>query len=259
MVIPKEQRRSTVIRQIRILGLSMLAVFAVGVVASASASAHQFFVCRQGGTEKYANNQCANKLETGQFSFLPVEGTEIYSVEGTGGVSKIETTYPLGGNPYRTLMECKKTKLTGKIEPEGKSSNTALALEECALYLVYLHGHSKRLEGCEVPNHISKPLKGGLVTGTGSGPEDQLEPQSGTTIFEFEVGRFNCILSGSYNVTGKQTCSLPESSVGKPEHEIACSPPGGSSLQVSGQPANLFLGTTAKLGGTAAGSAWGAE
>jgi hypothetical protein len=227
------------------------------VVASASASAHTFVVCTEGGTEKYETNLCAKKKETGKFSFLPVEGTKTYTVEGkSSGVIKLENNWGGLNEGTRTGLECKKSKFSGKIEKEGKSKEDVFTFQECALYLV--SGHRRIQPLCEVPNIITAKLKSALITGTGSGPEDQLEPEVGGNIFTIEI-RGCLAFEGQYELSGKQTCSLPEATVGLVEHEIVCSPP-GSSLTFGYSPgtasAKLFMDTTVKLNGTAA---WGAE
>jgi len=245
-------------RQVRLLGLSMLAVSAVGVVMSASASAHAYFVCKEGGTEKYETSLCAKKQETGKFSFLPVEKAETYKVEGkSSGIIEVENMEPAFlGNP-RTGIECKKDKLVGEIGA-GESKRDVFTFEECALYLAQSHRRIAQ-NNCSVPNIPSTDLKSSLITGTGSGPEDEFEPESGTTMFEITLTGGQCVWAGKYSLTGKQSCSLPEGFAGKVEHEIVCSPT-GSSLDFqavpSNGPAKLFMDTTVKL---SAGSAWGAE
>jgi hypothetical protein len=241
-------------RQIRLSGLGMLIVFAVGMAMSGSASAHEFFVCREGGTEKYETSVCAKKIETGKFSFLPVEGTKTYAVEGTNnGVIKLENA--VTGNNPRASFECKKSQFNGTIEKEGKSKDDTLILQECALYLTQSHRRTRT--SCVVPNIETNPLKGELLTTTGSGPEDKLKAESGSTLFMITIN--SCTFEGRYELTGEQSCSLPEGAVGKQEHEIVCSPTGSSLVFVAfgAGPAKLIMDTTVKLAEVTA--AWGAE
>lgn len=238
-------------RQIRILGLSMLAVFAAGVVMSASASAHAFVVCTEGGTEKYSEHVCGNKTETGKWSFLPVEGTTSHTVEGKNGLMKLENTDTSFPNNPRTGLECTKGNLSGAIGAGGQSKQDAFTFEQCSMYRV--QSHRRTQVACTVQTIKTEKLKSELITGTGSGPEVKFEPELGGDIFDISVT--GCSLEGIYKLSGTQTCALPESSVGKLEHEIVCSPP-GSSLSFQGEPAKLFVDTAVKLEGTAA---WGAE
>jgi len=64
-----------------------------------------------------------------------------------------------------------------------------------------------------------------------------------------------CALASEEAVTGKQICQLPEATVGKVEHEVVCSPSGGS--LVLGTKAASYYGTAnIKLTN---GWSWGAE
>ncbi|MGO9760483.1 MAG: hypothetical protein ACLP1Q_04385 [Solirubrobacteraceae bacterium] len=228
----------------------MLAVFAFSAIASASASAHNFTICREGGTEKYETNKCAKKSETGKFSILPVEGTEVYKVTSTSGASKLEGT--LAG--VKVVIECKKDKDTGEIEKEGKSKNTVLTYEECELAQVVKHVKEK-LTACTVANIKTNALKDVLITGKGAGPEEELEPESGTVFATIEVGGASCALVSKETVTGKQICALPEAAVEQASHELVCSPSGGS-LEFGKKPASYFGTDTVTLEN---GAAWDAE
>jgi hypothetical protein len=234
--------------RIRIMLVSLLAVLAVGAVASASASAHTYTICRTGGTEKYETNKCTGPKTAGTFSILPVELTEKYSFEGTSGVSKLEGT--LAGD--RAIIECKKDKITGEIEKEGKSKASVITYEECSLAIVVKHVREAETT-CKVPNIKTEPLKDLLITGKGIGPEEEFEPESGTTFATVVVE--GCALESREKVTGKQICQLPEATVEKAEHELDCSPTGGS-LDFAGKPASYYGNATVKLTN---GAAWDAE
>jgi hypothetical protein len=238
-----------VIRQIRILGLSMLAVVAIGAISSASASAstQSFSICREGGTEKYENHLCGKTAETGKWSFAPVEKAEKYTLEGTGGVSKLEGL--IGGT--KVVVECKKGKITGEIESEGKTKNLVIVYEECKLFTIVKH--VRAATACIVSNITTNKLIGTLVEGSDHGPEDELAPAEGTTLAKVKVAE--CALESMENVTGKQTCSIPEAVAGLVEHELVCSPSGGA-LEFGKKPASYYGTTSAKLSN---GSAWGTE
>jgi len=311
-----------VIRQIRILGLSLLAVFAISAVAAASASASgqcykvvtagsgrwegptcveppgkdeydkvlkleteaktgewcakiekasegrfednkctkaklegefakvlvpSFSVCREGGTEKYENHSCAKTIETGKWSFLPVEKAEKYAFEGTSGVSKLESAIGVTA----VIIECKKDNTKGELESGGRAKDVVITYEECKLFTVAKH--IKAVTKCSVHNITTNKLNEFLVQGRDSGPEDEVEPETGTAVATVTVE--GCSLESENKVTGKQTCSLPEATVGLVEHELVCSPTVGTLL---------FAGKAASYYGTASVKltnrwAWGTE
>jgi hypothetical protein len=231
------------------LGLSTLAVVAIGAIsaASASASRQSFSICREGGTEKYENHLCGKTAEAGKWSFAPVEKAEKYALEGTGGVSKLEGL--LGGT--KVVIECQKDKATGEVESEGKTKNLVIAYEECKLFTIAKH--VKAATTCIVSNITTNKLTGLLVEGIDDGPEDELAPAEGTTLAKVKVAE--CALESMENVTGKQTCSIPEATTGLVEHELICSPSGGA-LEFAKKPASYYGTMSTKLTN---GSAWGTE
>jgi hypothetical protein len=236
-------------RTTRALILSLFAVFAISAVTSASASAAPgFWVCREAGTEEYENHLCQKKAAGGKWSFLPVEGAEVYKFTGTGGEWKLEEKL-LG---VRILMVCKKVKSTGELEREGKTKNVVLTFEECSLFEVKKHVKTA-LGACIVPNIQTEKLKDQLIVGKGIGPEDELEPESGTTFWKLKIE--GCALASNEALTGKQICQLPEAPVGKVEHEVVCSPSGGE-LKFGTQPASYYGAATIKLEN---GWSWDAE
>jgi hypothetical protein len=263
MAIPKEQRRSRVIRQIRTLGLGVLAVLAVGVAMSASASAHEFFVCREGGTTKYENDLCAKKTETGKFSFLPVEGAEKYTVEGTSGTAKLETKH-IYGIGIGEVIECNKDVFAGEITAEGVGKGES-RFSECKWYEVSKERGKKLISGCTVPN-LTFDVTDKLITGQDSGVEDEFTPQSGEAFVKYEID--GCALEGSYELKESETeilpakqklkgmdCALPEAAAGKVEHEIVCTS-SGDHLSFQANPASFYSTEAVKL---ASGVPWAAE
>lgn len=232
--------------RVRHLLVALVAVFAFSAVAAASASAHTYVVCKETGTEKYTEHLCKTKGETGKWSFAELTAAE--KVEGTSGVSKLESN--LGG--VRVIIECKKDKLTGEIEGGGKSKDTVITYEECSLFQVVKHV-KEALTTCVVPNIKTKALKDLLIAGKGIGPEEEFEPETGTTFTEITIE--TCALASKTAVTGKQICQLPEATVGKVEHEIECSPTGGE-LRLGKEAASYYGTATAKL---VNGWSWAAE
>jgi hypothetical protein len=239
-----------VIRQIRILGLSILTVFAVGAVTSAAASAHEFFVCQEGGTEKFEEHLCSKTGESGKWSYLPIAAGNGFTGEGKGGVAKLEGTL----FTVRVIISCTSDSFTGKVEAAGASKAT-ITFSGCSLSQV-VKNVKTALSTCTVPNITTKPLTDTLITGKGLGPEDEFKPETGTIFAEFDITGAGCALKKLANrVEGKQTCSLPEAVVGRVEHELVCSPSGGS-LELDKKPASFFGAATVKA---VNGSAWGAE
>jgi hypothetical protein len=249
-------------RQIRMLGLSALAVFAVSVVVSASASAHTYVVCKEGGTEKFTEHLCSTKGETGKWSWAAVTGAETFKVEGTSGVIKLENE-AFG----KALIECKKDSFTGEITAGGVGSG-ANTFSECAWYEIGTERHKNHISSCTIPNLFFN-VTDKLVSGEGFGTEEEFNATGAEgTFVEFKVEGAGCILKGVYKL--KQTeveilpakqifkgevCALPEAAVGKVEHEIVCSS-SGSHLTFNGRPAGLSSTETVKL---VSGASWAAE
>ena len=128
-----------------------------------------FWICREGGTEKYENHLCAKKIETGKWSFLPVE--KFYKFTGTSGVSKLETTIA----KLRSIIECKKDKITGELGPRGETRKVVITYEECKLFTVSKYVKTEQTT-CEVPNIKTNELTDELIDGSGAGPEDKFYP-----------------------------------------------------------------------------------
>lgn len=237
--------------RIRVLLVSLLAVFAVGAVAAGSASAHAYFVCKEAGTEKYTEHECKTKSETGKWSWTEVTGTETFETKSESGPTTLEGK--LAG--VRVIIECKKDEDTGIIAKEGKSSDEVITYKECSLAQVVKHKR-EALASCKVGTEgtiKTAALKNTLINGKGIGPEIEFEPESGTTFAEIAVT--GCSLESTNKVTGKQICQLPEATVGKVKHEVVCSPTGGE-LKFGGEPASYYGTETVSLTN---GWGWAAE
>jgi hypothetical protein len=246
---PPEERSITTMRTTRALILSLFAVFAISAVTSASASAAPgFWVCREGGTEEYENHLCQTKVAGGKWSFQKVEGAEVYKFTDVSGETKFESKL-LG---VRIIIVCKKDTSTGELEKEGKTKNVVLIFAECSLFEVKKHVKTA-LGACIVPNIKTEPLKDQLIVGKGIGPEDEFEPEAGTTFAKIKVE--GCALASNEAVTGKQICALPEGPVGKVAHEVVCSPSGGE-LKFGTQAASFYGAATITLEN---GWSWAAE
>jgi len=168
--------------------VALMAVLALGAVAAASASAHEFIV--EGKT---------------------VAAGEQVAAEGTGGVVKIEKQV----SGKTVTVECKNSRSKNHLEKEGKT-NGEVTFEKCAVV---------GLSGCRVPNWKLR-FSDQLVLFEAA-LADEFKPEPGQTelgVMEIEV----CALKGTYAVTGTFTCALPGVGVERVEHEMICEPKGSS-------------------------------
>ncbi len=262
--------------RIRVLLVSLLAVLAVGAVTSSSASAaHGFWICKEKagvGEEppiKYDEHHCNTKekeLKLRKWEWKPVEGAEVFKVEGTSGVSKLESE--VAG--LKILIECKKDTFKGEIEAAGKNKGE-VTFSECSLFEVTKYV-KVALTACTVPNIVFK-FTTQLVTGQGAGPatwgpEDEFNSTEAEETFVTIKIEGTCALKGTYKAKQAeveikpaaqkfkgQVCAMPEAGVGKLEHEIVCTS-SGSHITFGGKPAYFTSTDLVKLEN---GWWWGAE
>lgn len=135
--------------------------------------------------------------------------TKGVTLEGSIGVSKLR-------EPGLTI-ECKKNTFAGELEGAGVSKAT-LRLKECT-------GTDK---ACTLPETIEFKLKNQLV---GEAPQEEDSAANGSFISQFTVGG-PCEEAETAQLTGTQTCELPEAKQLQTEHEVVCSESGS----------NLFIG-----------------
>ena len=164
--------------QVKHLLVAMVAVFAVGAVGASAASAHRFVNSKcvpwtSAAIAWETKTKCENQNPLGgdPVKNWELEGIAGTKVEGTSGVSKLSAT--LSG--VTLTIECKKDKLSGTLGTGGKSSNTKITYEECAI----TGGWSTK---CEVATTlITSKLKDSL---SASGRiEDTFEPEPPATVF----------------------------------------------------------------------------
>jgi hypothetical protein len=235
--------------------LSLLAVFAISAVAAASASAHEFLVCQEAGTEKYTEHLCSAKSETGKWSFAAIAAGKSFEVEGTSGVSKLEGTVAA----QKVSIECSADVAKVTLEPAGATKGT-ITFSGCKISSVTKG--KKTLLKCvvnsvgEAAEKIKFPFLDLLVTGKGGGPEDEFKPAvAGEPLVTIETSGAECALVAKTAVKGTTICQLPEAEVGLVEHEIECSP-SGSSLTLGTAAAGFFSSVKVKIVGTGAGWSW---
>lgn len=277
----------------RLVLLSMLAVMALGAVASASsASAHQYIgclkvvagtggykdsICKEaGGTKEYARavvgaNQhwwacfmvAAGKGKFSEPTCTTPGSPEEWELEDTqvpakvAGASKAESVSKLKSelDGVAITIACNKNKVAGDLETEGKSSNTKITYEGCAI-------EGSWAKKCEVPGTIpTNSLKDHLSS---SGRiEDTFEPEAaGGNFVEIEIKAIpgkTCSIATTYPITGSQTCEVDTSNTNaetfKEEHETICKT-SGSDLKLGPEPATYEGSDVVKLEG---GGYWAVE
>lgn len=193
----------------KLIMMSVVAMFAVGAFASASASAITpvYLVCleKAGSGKKFEDRNCAKENgSTGKFEL--VEVSEFLGVNGTGGASTLKTTLLSA----ELIIKCTKSKFTGEIGPKGLSKGE-VTYEGCAAF----SSPTAELANCEVPN-IKFKFIDQLVEKSATVVEDEFKPESGSTFVEIEIknkGTKSCIQKGKFPVTGTQNAEteLPSS------------------------------------------------
>jgi hypothetical protein len=214
--------------KMRLIALSLLAVFAMSASTAASASAAPVFL---------------------------VEGTELLSseaVEGTIGLTlqKIETkilNVPL-------LKECEDDIGTGVIKPKGESTGR-LEGKGCQIF-ENSNGKKIPLVNCSIREPLIAEFIGQLTE------PGVAEIKGSEGIFtSFELAGEKCVIKGKYKLTGSQVCTSPEAAIEKTIHEGTCTPAGTASRLVFGtgektEPAQLFGNGISKL---KSGKKWSAS
>jgi len=235
--------------------VSLLAVFAVSAVASASASAASedvWEVCQEkagAGTEppiKYDNHLCNTKekaLSLRKWEWKTIAAGEKFAVESTGGAFKLEG----GGNS----SDCTAVTNTGELEPGGKSK-TSLVFTGCT------NDSGK----CE---EFAPAANDGTGTIDVSGITDQLVERGGKLADEFkENATTHEFVTIELEVPGTEACAeAPTTKVkgqvagesnnitvaGQGETELVFPKPAlvGNSLEGFGVKASLFGTATVSL------------
>ena len=106
--------------------ICLVAMFTVGAVASASASAAfktEWQVCKEGGTEEFETHKCAKKATGGKWSWKSLTGTEQEKTTSRGR----EVTLAIGAK----AVTCTAITDTGNIKAGGKGEATEIKLNGC--------------------------------------------------------------------------------------------------------------------------------
>ena len=121
-------------KRLRVMLVSLLAVFAVSAVASASASAApEWYVCEEGtgaGT-KFTEHKCTTVSGTGKWEWIKLVGTKKVKSKNKAGVSFV---FEGEAGGVKVKITCKKVKDIGTITQgaPGKDTETA-EFEECVV------------------------------------------------------------------------------------------------------------------------------
>jgi hypothetical protein len=228
--------------RIRLILAALLAVLAVGVVASASTS-----------TPASASGSC---LKVGTPAYC-VEGVPLVNssaeVEGTNnGASILKGTI----GSVTSEVKCEKGKLTGTIVGGAVgtvgTSTAKMTFEECALVKpanCELSPGSKTIETVELKDELE-------LTGSGKRIEDKFQPKTGTTFASIgiEGKESSCVIAHvgeeiGFAVSGSQACEVDTSNtVAETEattHKMKCIAAGG--LKIGTNPAEITSEVTVKL------------
>lgn len=193
--------------RVRLLLLTVLAAFAVGALASASASAFVVELCKNEGAGhgKYKDAHCelTGGLEEYEWLAIP-NGTEILDSTGLSTLKSVVVGKKLD-------IDCTKSKSKGTLNTNGLNLDTTV-FEECQLYEI---GTSTTLL-CVLPN-IETKLHSELV-GVLTTPEEKFVPESGTIFATIKL----CGALGTIKVEGEITCQLPGAATSALAHDISC-------------------------------------
>jgi hypothetical protein len=229
----------------RLILLGLLAVLAVGVVASASATEPPV---KCGGKVEKTPDYCVVGFELENAKGEPVSA----KLEGTNSASILKAT--VAG--ATTEIKCGTGKTSGTIEDGaggtvGKSTTTT-TFEECKL----LKPATCKLTAADEKEIKTTVLKGSLTL-TGERVEDKFEPREGAfTAVNIEGKEITCPIAEiekpeSYNITGSQLCEIDTSNLIAAEeaekHKIICKPAGSALLKIGGNKAEITSESTVKL------------
>lgn len=240
--------------------LGLVAAFAVSAVASATASAHAFTVCKEVGVNngKYKDNRCQEEGGEKNWEYKTIGAAEKIKVEGTSGSSQLEGE--VGG--LQATIECTKDVFTGEILAEGKSTGE-ITFSGCSFYQINnKNKHRELVSSCTVAN-INFKFRDQLIDGAGHGPEEEFKPEAeASTLFvEFEIGGSLCAVKAKYKaeVTAANKgvfCAIHEPFRSEVTHEIICTAVGDENLRFNNKRASFYSTDSIQVVG---GPQWYAE
>jgi hypothetical protein len=203
---------------------TLLAVLAVGAVASASASAHEFIV-----------------------EGKPITGAE----PATGTSPTFKVAFVLLG--VTLTVECKTTTFTHTFGKEGNEAPGGRAYSNSC--------EMKKPQGCTV-RRVAFEFYGALGGSLSSLTDKFTGAGRGEELFKLAIEpkeSEKCSLSGEYVIAGSQTCGVDSSKKRaeeeKIEHEMVCKPT-GSEIHLGSNPVTFQYTETVKL---VSGKKWSAR
>jgi hypothetical protein len=230
--------------------VSVVAMFVVGAFASASASAHTFLTCLSREKGQWEDSLCSKASSSGKWETSEVANAT--KVEGTSGISKLKGELLSA----EILITCKKDIFKGELETGGKSKGE-VTFEECSA------GNSKEtFTACEVPTIKFKFIDELVLEENTETKEkeiaDEFKPASGTTfvtiVIKNKEGK-SCTEKGEFPTKGTQICLLPQGTLFKVLHNIACEPR-GSHLEFNSKAATFESTESVVLSAPLSGVAW---
>ena len=226
--------------RLRVLLVSVLAVFAISMIASASASASPIWeVCEKGGTEEFETHRCAQKGAGGDWSWKYLELSKAYNVVSKGGTQELVLD-TAGAKP---VIACEHVSDQGNIKggAPGTDEVTELKYTECKI----------NLPSCPVVKTAGEP-SGTVAVPSGVKSElfeesgvikDRFSPASGTTLVTLEIGKKE---NGSKEAEG--ICS-PLPAVNNKVEGTAVATVDGKNLNFTGEGTLTMDGVASELKG----------
>jgi len=232
--------------RLRVLLVSLLAVFAVSAIASASASAQEYFTCNANAAGLYTTNQCNVLAGTKAFELekIPAAGKVKFTSSNTIGGYKHPAILEGQIGTLSVIVECATVTGTGELEEKGKVKGEVKATE-CKIFQV-VKAIKGELTACKV-EPISSNFKDQLVAGKGIGSEDEFKPAAeGTLVVEIELTGALCALPKKNKVEVAKagqgvSAYIIEPNVSKKEHVHVFTGTGSENLRFAGNKASIYI------------------
>jgi len=240
--------------RVRLLLLSVFAVFAVSALASGSASAAPTDLCPVAG-------KLAVCIETSPNDLVAETGGGTFSTKGEPeDTSLIEVA--LGESIIH--IECE------VVNDSGSYQQTILANAVRSFGIVILFTVCSVLEPlgkkCKVNEELieTKSLVGTVADEEGESIDTVFTPETGTTFTEIVLsnnGTETCpaTITGTHRVTGEDLCLLLTAKVDTVVHLLECTSEGSRALLFSEEPTTFLLIDEERLSGANTGLPWTLE
>ncbi len=202
--------------RVKFIMLSMLAAFALSAVASATASAHEFFI----------NGSALSKTEEVQGNSIP------YATE-----NKFESIIAKLNVNINCAVAVAPGGAANVLETAGKIKSK-IEFKDCSIYKT-AKGATEEQIACSLKEPVVAEAEGSL---NGAG-ELELKPTAANkTLFsEFEIVGTGCAIAGKQKVEGEpQRCAIPNYGVEAEIGFVSCGP-GGSALKLGTEGAKLYF------------------